>query len=65
MENLLTLKGNLCLKNIWAYNICFCCICDFSCKYCCQSKAKFPEMTEIPAEEVTRAKAKQLLVLKI
>ena len=56
MENLLTQKGNLCLKSFCAYNICFCCICDSSCKYCHQSKARFSEITKIPAETVTRAK---------
>lgn len=66
MESLLMLKGNLWLKNICAYHIYFYCICDFSCKYCHQSKAKFSEMAELPAEEMTRAtKRKQLLVLKI
>lgn len=37
MESLLTWKGNLCSKNFCVYNICFCCICDFSCIYCYQS----------------------------
>lgn len=45
----LTPKGTLNLKNI-STQICFCCICDFSFKYCHQSNDELPEMAEASAK---------------
>lgn len=60
MESLLTLKGNLCSKKFCVYDICFCCICDFSCIYCYQSSLDSQKW-----EMKVKQKRKQLLFLKI